>query len=108
MLQEILKDQHILLLPTLNENFGHVIIESFQHGCPVIISDNTPWRQLKSKKIGYDINLDKKDNYIKAIDNFARMNFKTFNEWSISAYNFGSEFTKDHNLVKNVNKLFRS
>jgi glycosyltransferase involved in cell wall biosynthesis len=30
-------------LPTLGENFGHVIAESLAASCPVICSDHTPW-----------------------------------------------------------------
>jgi glycosyltransferase involved in cell wall biosynthesis len=31
------------ILPTLGENFGHVIAESLSAGCPVICSRETPW-----------------------------------------------------------------
>lgn len=31
------------VLPTLGENFGHVIGESLSAGCPVVCSRNTPW-----------------------------------------------------------------
>jgi len=31
------------ILPTLGENFGHVIAESLSAGCPVICSQHTPW-----------------------------------------------------------------
>nr|WP_277351240.1 glycosyltransferase family 4 protein [Micromonospora sp. HNM0581] len=34
------------LLPTLGENFGHVILESLAASCPVICSDRTPWSDL--------------------------------------------------------------
>jgi glycosyltransferase involved in cell wall biosynthesis len=33
----------LFALPTLNENFGHVIIESLAAGTPVLASDQTPW-----------------------------------------------------------------
>jgi glycosyltransferase involved in cell wall biosynthesis len=39
---------HFLLMPTRGENFGHTILESLQSGCPVIISDRTPWRKLEN------------------------------------------------------------
>lgn len=35
-----------LILPTLGENFGHIVIESLSAGCPVICSDATPWTPL--------------------------------------------------------------
>ena len=34
------------ILPTLGENFGHVFIEALASGCPLIISNTTPWRNL--------------------------------------------------------------
>jgi glycosyltransferase involved in cell wall biosynthesis len=37
--------QHdLLVLPTRGENFGHVIFESLAAGTPVLLSDQTPWR----------------------------------------------------------------
>ena len=45
---------HFLLSATTQENFGHSIVESWAHGCPVLISDRTPWRQLEEKGIGWD------------------------------------------------------
>ena len=34
------------ILPTLGENFGHVIAESLSAGCPVICSQHTPWTEV--------------------------------------------------------------
>jgi len=42
------------VLPTLGENFGHVILESLSAGCPVLLSDRTPWRRLEAD--GFDTN----------------------------------------------------
>lgn len=49
----------VLLLPTLGENFGNVIIESLSAGLPVIISDNTIWRTSNTLALT-EINLDEK------------------------------------------------
>ena len=40
---EILKNYHLFFLPTLGENFGYAILEALCAGCPVLISDRTPW-----------------------------------------------------------------
>jgi len=45
---------HYLLSSTTQENFGHSIVEAWAHGCPVLISDRTPWRGLAAKGIGWD------------------------------------------------------
>lgn len=34
------------ILPTLGENFGHVIAESLSAGCPVMCSQRTPWTEV--------------------------------------------------------------
>ena len=52
---EMIKNYHFLFLPTSNENFGHSIIESLQCGVPVIISNKTPWRNLREHGCGWDL-----------------------------------------------------
>ena len=40
----ILQKHDVFVLPTLGENFGHIIIEALTAGVPAIISDKTLWR----------------------------------------------------------------
>ena len=47
-----------LVLPTRGENFGHVIVEAWSAGCPVVISDRTQWRHLADDRVGWDLPLD--------------------------------------------------
>lgn len=53
-----IQEHHFMVLPTLGENYGHVIVESFSVGVPVVISTNTPWRNLSEKNLGWDLDLD--------------------------------------------------
>lgn len=55
------------IFPTLSENFGHVIAEALMVGCPVIISDRTPWSDVRSVEGGWSIPLVKSEQYIEAI-----------------------------------------
>lgn len=55
---------HYFLFPTHGENFGHVISESLISGTPVIISDQTPWRNLINIQVGWDIALEDKSKFI--------------------------------------------
>jgi glycosyltransferase involved in cell wall biosynthesis len=57
-LQRRLPMYDVMILPTLGENFGHVIVEAWAAGCPVLVSDRTPWRQLTSRGLGWDVPLD--------------------------------------------------
>ncbi|MCA9905921.1 MAG: glycosyltransferase [Anaerolineae bacterium] len=55
---ETLAAHHFFLLPTFGENFGHAIIEALSAGCPVLISDRTPWRNLAAADAGWDTSLE--------------------------------------------------
>jgi glycosyltransferase involved in cell wall biosynthesis len=105
-LPEVLKEQHVLLLPTFHENFGHVILEAFQQGCPVILSDKTPWKQLKEKQIGYDISLDTPQNFTKAIEAFTKLKEKEYQQWSLNAFDFAKKFCNSPELINNNRNLF--
>ena len=54
---------HYLLSSTTQENFGHSIVEAWAHGCPVLISDRTPWRGLEAHNVGWDWPLDESEWY---------------------------------------------
>ncbi|MEL7568480.1 MAG: glycosyltransferase, partial [Clostridiaceae bacterium] len=66
-LQELYKKQHYFILLTLGENFGHAIAEALIGGCPVVISDRTPWRNLENYLVGWDIPLEKKDEILEVL-----------------------------------------
>jgi glycosyltransferase involved in cell wall biosynthesis len=53
-----LQKYDFLYLPSKGENFGHSILEAFLAGCPVIISNKTPWRKLEEQGLGWDLELD--------------------------------------------------
>ena len=57
-LREAFKNTHYLLMPTMHENYGHSIIESWGFGRPVLLSDRTPWRDLQEKGLGHCTPLD--------------------------------------------------
>jgi len=64
---DILKVYDLFFLPTLGENFGHVILESLIAGTPVLISDRTPFRSLQKIGIGWDLSLDNKSDFINVL-----------------------------------------
>ena len=43
---DVFAQHDLLFLPTFGENFCHVIREALSAGCPVLISDQTPWRSF--------------------------------------------------------------
>ena len=97
---------HFSLLQTQHENFGHSIIESMAAGCPVIISDQTPWRGLEAVKAGWDIPLKEETALLKAIETCCKMDQQTFNEYSKAAFNYASQVINNPGLVEDNKLLF--
>ena len=54
----VLAAADLCILPTLGENYGYVIAEALAAGCPVLISDQTPWRGLAADGCGWDLPLE--------------------------------------------------
>ncbi len=105
-LHEVLQDQHVLLLPTRHENFGHVVVESWQNGCPVIISDQTPWHNLAEERLGIEIPLNNIEGYTKYIEYFAKMNQIEFEKWSKSSYNKAIHLANELDLKNKYREMF--
>lgn len=103
---QLLKSQHILLLPTRHENFGHVIVEAWQNACPVIISNLTPWHNLEKDKLGVDIDLNKIECFTNYIERFAGMTQIEFNVWSKNAYIYGKKIAFDPETLEKYFQLF--
>ncbi|WP_053990062.1 glycosyltransferase [Mangrovimonas sp. TPBH4] len=105
-LQNVLNNQHALLLPTFNENFGHVIVESWQNGCLTIISDQTPWRDLNETEIGWDISLDSKVEFKRVIEYCAQMSQEDFDKKSKKAFMFAKNYFDNPEILKANRELF--
>ncbi|MFG6468706.1 glycosyltransferase family 4 protein [Roseateles sp. BYS87W] len=67
------KQADLLFLPSLGENHGYVIAEALAAGCPVLISDRTPWRDLTSQGVGHDLALDDLPAFREALARHAAM-----------------------------------
>lgn len=91
---EVLSQYDALLLPTLSENYGHVIAESMFVGTPVIISNQTPWTDVNENNIGWAIPLDSKSLFEGAIKKIVEMDEVFFNTLSKNVLRYVSNKTK--------------
>ena len=89
-----------MLLPSLGENFGYVILEALIAGCPILISDRSPWRDLPQKFAGYDLSLDCPSEFGKAIERFAEMDSAEFSRWSRGARSLGVAYCRNKALLE--------
>lgn len=88
-------EAHFLLSSTTQENFGHSIVEAWAHGCPTLISDRTPWRNISQHQVGWDWPLEDeiwKEGLSKAL----QMDEDEWEEWSRAS----RQYFQDH--VRNV------
>lgn len=98
----IFKQHHVFLFPTLGENFGHVISEALIGGCPVIISNQTPWRDLEKFQAGWDIDLSDHNRFINVIQQCVELNEKEYQELTLRAFEYGK---KTSNINENINNM---
>lgn len=101
-----LGDYHLFTLPTHGENFGHAIFEAIASACPVLISDQTPWKNLEQEKAGWDIPLDHIDQYRKVLTEMAEMDQNTWATWSLSTWNYGKKFLQESQIKQAYEELF--
>ncbi|CAN5544251.1 hypothetical protein BH18ACI1_BH18ACI1_02730 [soil metagenome] len=95
-------EYHFFILPTLSENFGHVFIEALAAGCPLIISDRTPWLNLEEKRIGWDLSLEKPNQWVNLINYCLSIGDKTYSEFSSNARKFAIDWLSDINVEENT------
>jgi len=65
---QILARHHLFFLPTLGENYGHVIYEALAAGIPALISDTTPWQDLDTYGAGWVIPLNRPQRFAEIIE----------------------------------------
>jgi glycosyltransferase involved in cell wall biosynthesis len=96
----------LFLFPTHGENFGHVIIESLSNGCPVLISDQTPWRRLAEIGVGWDIPLRDTDGFRAILQECIDMGSEQFRTLSERAALFGLETCRDVKEIERNRQVF--
>lgn len=97
---ETMAKYHFFVLPTLGENFGHVMTEAFSAGCPVLISDQTPWRNLEKKQIGWDLPLDRADLWQAALQKCVSMDSVEYERLSSAARKYAIDWLAAPEIVQ--------
>ena len=97
-----LLDYHFFILPTLGENFGHVFLEALAAGCPLIISDKTPWLNLQEDNIGFALPLENRDEWIKALDFCVDLDEEEYSRFSNEARKYVCNWLKSPHIEDNT------
>jgi len=102
----IIEKYGLMFCPTKGENFGHSIYETFANGLPVIISDKTPWINLKENKVGFDISLEKPQSFINAIEEHIALSDKDYIAKRKKIIDYIKNYYEDNNNINDTIKLF--
>lgn len=103
---DTLKNHHVFLFPTLGENYGHVILEALSAGCPALLSDQTPWKDLESNGIGYAFGVEDLKHFISAIENFAKMDQKSYQQVADKALWYAVNYSNNKVLTAGYRSIF--
>lgn len=88
------------ILSTIGENFGHVCIESLAAGCPLVISDQTPWRGLEADGIGWDLSLDSPAAWTNVIQRCIDMGPDEYSAMSQNARDYAEQWLADPSVER--------
>lgn len=105
-INDILAKHHLFILPTLGENYGHAIIEALSVGRPVLISDQTPWKNLHEYHAGWELPLSDKQAWVNAIEEAASWDQGEFDKHCLGALEYARAHTKVEELVEKYREMF--
>jgi glycosyltransferase involved in cell wall biosynthesis len=105
--KEHLEWADLFVLPTQGENFGHAIFEAMAVGCPVLISDQTPWRELEKSMAGIDMPI-KLDQFKHAIERFLLMDKDAYQQFRKGSLEYAKLYYEHMNVGPLYKKLFEN
>ena len=101
-----LRKAHWFIMPTLGENFGHAIFEALAAGLPVIIGNNTPWKNLQAQKAGRDLDPQHGEEWLQALSEAYWMDKDTYRNMSIAAMNLAKAQAESDSSFQQYQTLF--
>ena len=104
---ETFATSHVFFFPTLNENFGHVILEALLVGLPLLISNETFWVGLAQRDVGYDLPLGDDDAFVACLNRFTQMGPDEYLRLSENAVALARSYLHDPAPAEAQARLFR-
>ena len=102
----LVRNSHVMILPTLGENFGHAIFEALAIGVPVLISDQTYWRGLESDAAGWDLPLNQPEDFRSILDRLGAMGNSEYQLLQKSAHRRALRFFQENDLKHAYLEMF--
>lgn len=102
----LLASYDFFALPTLNENFGHVVVEALSAGCPVLVSTETPWKEVNEVGAGMMLPVEL-GSWCDAILRCIEMDPDEHEVMVQAAKRFADKTAKDEDLEAATRRLLR-
>lgn len=96
----------LFFLPTLGENFGHVIAEALFSGLPVLISDQTPWKGLRERDLGWDLPLVDAQSFVDAIEFCGALADPEYLDWRLKIRDWAVKNIANEEIIDKSRRLF--
>jgi len=107
-ISEVFAKYDLLLLPTLGENYGHVICEALAAACPVLISDRTPWLGLQGIGVGWDVPLEDMQRFTAILQECVDAEGESYNRLRMRAKEYAEGLAANPSLVDANRRLFKA
>ena len=95
----------VFVLPTRGENYGHVILEALMAGTPVLISDQTPWRNSDDGAVE-TLPLADSDEWVAAIERWASFDEAELKLRREAAHRYARNYLESSGAVEQNRALF--
>lgn len=106
--QDVFKRHDAFFFPTHGENYGHVIVEALLSKCLVILSDQTPWRDLEKSGVGWDIPLGEHNHFSAVFKEIYNMDDFEMKRRSDNISEYINKHIIDNSVVEDSIMLFSS
>ena len=103
---QVLQQYHLFFLPTQGENFGHSIFEALASGCPVLISDQTPWIDVEKFGAGWALPCKDERKFVDVIRGLHNMAQEDYVKLSTGAFDYALKFFQKTDYRKHYRDLF--
>jgi glycosyltransferase involved in cell wall biosynthesis len=104
-IKPLIEKAHLFVLPTLGESFGHAIFEALAVGCPVLISNQTPWINLAEQKAGCELPIEK-SLFLEKLNEFQAMGNETWQQYRQGARSVAESYIRQANFFEKYENLF--
>lgn len=102
----IFKNHHLFIFPTFGENYGHVIAESLASGCPILLSDTTPWNMLDKYGAGFNVSVLDFEGYVNRLQKFIDMDNQEWRCYSNRALAVAMDYVDNNRTINKYLKYF--